>query len=104
MPETVRASRMPSSRPLITTPTTWPRCSSSASEAAMGTSIWAATEPAPTTRPTAIRTPMSGDEAETTRPAAVTTQHGGHQPAAGQQVAQRHQQGQAERRTRSGRR
>ena len=38
----------------------------------MGTRIWAATEPAPTTRPTAISTAMFGADADTTRPTAVT--------------------------------
>ena len=60
----------------------------------MGTRIWAATEPAPTISPTATSTPMSGAAAETSRPEAVTTSTGRDQPTTGQQIAQRHQQGQ----------
>jgi hypothetical protein len=39
---------MPSSRPVITLPMTWPLSSSRASVAANGTSTWPTTEPRPT--------------------------------------------------------
>ena len=55
----------------MTVPTTWPRRSSLASDAAMGTSTWAITEPAPTISATAISTPISGARAEATRAAAL---------------------------------
>jgi hypothetical protein len=72
MPEMVRASRMPNSKPLITVPTTCPRRSTLASDATMGTRIWAATDPAPTISATPMSRPMSGETAETTRLVAVT--------------------------------
>ena len=49
MPLAVRATRMPTSRPLITFPTTFPRSSSGASVLAIGTRICATTDVTPTT-------------------------------------------------------
>jgi hypothetical protein len=45
-PETVRASRIPVSKPLITIPTTWPRRSVQDSVLADGIRIWTTTGPA----------------------------------------------------------
>ena len=61
----------------MTWPMTRPRVASSARDAAMGTSIWATVEPAPTTRATPMSTPMEGASAEATRPAAVTSRTAG---------------------------
>ena len=47
-PLTMRASRIPMISPLMTVPTTWPRSSSAASEAVIGTMICATTVVTPT--------------------------------------------------------
>ena len=69
-PATVRASSMPTNRPLITVPTARPRCSGAARVAANGTSTWTTTENSPVNAvPTSTRS-MDGAEAVTSRPAA----------------------------------
>ena len=70
-PEIERARRMPSKSPLMTMPTTRPRSWSFESDAAMGTSSWAATLPSPTIKVIATRTPTSGAKAEMNSPITV---------------------------------
>ncbi len=70
-PLTVRATRMPINRPLITVPTTRPRSWSADSDELMGTMIWATTEVRPTTASAAPKTTKLGAAAATPRAAAV---------------------------------
>ncbi|CFT93784.1 Uncharacterised protein [Bordetella pertussis] len=66
----VRASRMPSSRPLMTAPTTLPRSCGSARVAANGTRTCATTDSRPVTAVPSMSQPMPGEKADSSRPTA----------------------------------
>ncbi|CAM5367357.1 hypothetical protein SALBM135S_08520 [Streptomyces alboniger] len=70
-PAMVRASMMPMSRPLITVPTTAPRSWSAANEAAIGTTICATAETAPTSATEAYSAPSEGEAAAPRRATAL---------------------------------
>ncbi|MNN71403.1 hypothetical protein D3C81_1873350 [compost metagenome] len=72
VPATVRASRMPSSRPLINVPTTRPRSSGAARVAANGTNTWATTENIPASAVPSSSTAKLGASALSNRPPATT--------------------------------
>ncbi|MNT42200.1 hypothetical protein D3C72_1786010 [compost metagenome] len=71
-PAAVRASRMPSSSPLMTVPTALPRSWGAASVAANGTRIWATTDSMPVRAVPMIRTAMLVAKAEIKRPPAAS--------------------------------
>lgn len=71
--EIVRARRMPSSRPLITVPTNFPRSRSGARCTPNATRIWATTEVVPTRTDAARNIPKYGDSPAATSAAAVTS-------------------------------
>ncbi|KAG1278001.1 hypothetical protein G6F64_014681 [Rhizopus arrhizus] len=69
-PATVRASRMPSNRPLMTVPTAFPRSCGAASVAANGTRIWATTDSSPVSAVPTSSTAMLVANDEIKRPPA----------------------------------
>ena len=66
-PDTVRASRMPVSRPVMMRATTRPRRSSGARSAAKGIITWPATEAAPTATEARAKNHRVGATAQATR-------------------------------------
>ena len=92
MPLAVRATRIPTSRPLITLPTTRPRSRSAASVLASGSRICATTEVTPTMSSAAASRPKLGAAAVAASASAVISRMRVISPAPLEQVAERDQQ------------
>ena len=88
---------MPSSSPLITVPTTFPRSRGAARFAAKATSICAVAAKTPTSALATKKTARGGGEPARREREGVRAAHRGHQAAALQQVAERHREQQADR-------
>ena len=91
-PLTVRASRIPMSRPLITVPTTDPRSCSADSDELIGTTIWATTEVTPTTASARAQHREGGRDGRQHQRGGGHEHRAADQPAALVQVAERDQQ------------
>ena len=93
----VRESSTPISRPLITLPTTWPRCSSLASEAAIGIRSWGTAENNPISRLARYQQPERGRVGGPDEPGRSQQNQTQHQTFPLPLVAERHNQQQAQR-------
>ncbi len=91
-PETVRASRIPVSSPVMMRATTRPRRSSGARSAAKGIITWPATEAAPTATEARAKNHNVGARAQATRATAATPKSRATSCPAGVQIAERDDQ------------